>query len=166
MIEEWYDIPGFENSYKINKNADVIGPRNKILKPSLHNSGYLKLTLRKNKKSVYVMVHQLLGLTFFEGYKLNNRKIVVDHIDNNKLNNKLENLQIISFRKNVSKDRVNTTSKYTGVSKNKINNKYLVYIDTTGKSRYIGSFTNEIDAANAYNNELNKYLNNAGVTNN
>ena len=71
MVEEWYDIPGFENSYKINKNADVIGPRNKILKPSLHNSGYLKLTLRKNKKSVYVMVHQLLGLTFFEGYKLN-----------------------------------------------------------------------------------------------
>ena len=166
MIEGWYDIPGFENSYKINKNADVIGPRNKILKPSLHNSGYLKLTLRKNKKSVYVMVHQLLGLTFFEGYKLNNRKIIVDHIDNNKLNNKLDNLQIISFRKNVSKDKVNTTSKYTGVSKNKINNKYLVYINTTGKNRYIGSFTNEIDAANAYNNELNKYLNNAGVTNN
>lgn len=166
MIEEWYDIPGFENSYKINKNADVIGPRNKILKPSLHNSRYLKLTLRKNKKSVYVMVHQLLGLTFFEGYKLNNRKIIVDHIDNNKLNNKLDNLQIISFRKNVSKDKVNTTSKYTGVSKNKINNKYLVYINTTGKNRYIGSFTNEIDAANAYNNELNKYLNNAGVTNN
>lgn len=163
MIEnhEWFDIPDYINIYKINKLGEIKNSKNKIFKPSLNTSGYLKVCLSKNKNLKYFMVHQLMALTFLNNYQLGQRDFVIDHIDNNKLNNNLNNLKIVSFRENVSKNRknINSTSIYTGVSKNKLNNKYLVYINTTGKNRYIGSFDKEEDANNAYIVELNKYLN-------
>lgn len=163
--EEWFDIPNYENIYKINKKAEIKNSQERILKPSLNTSGYLKTCLTNNKVKKYFMIHQLMGLTFLKDYKLKQNKFIIDHLDNNKLNNNLENLRIVSFRENVSKDRKNKTSKYTGVSKNKINKKYLVYINTTGKNKYLGSFENEEDAAKAYNFELKKYLNNDRIAN-
>lgn len=51
-----------------------------------------------------------------------------------------------------TKDETRTygTNKYVGVTYNKTNNKYVALY----KNKYIGSFENEIDAANAYDNHL------------
>ena len=43
-------------------------------------------------------------------------KLVVDHINNDPLDNRLENLQLISHRYNLSKDKKGGSSKFTGVS--------------------------------------------------
>ena len=51
----------------------------------------------------------------FFGHVPGGYKIVVDHIDNNRLNNHVSNLQLITQRENSSKDRKNGTSQYTGV---------------------------------------------------
>jgi hypothetical protein len=50
-----------------------------------------------------------------------NKSIIIDHIDNNKLNNSRENLRIVTFSENSRnrKKRENTSSKYIGVCFNK-----------------------------------------------
>jgi ribosomal protein L15E len=61
-------------------------------------------------------------------------KIVVDHIDNNiKTDNRLENLQLITQRENVSKDIKNTSSKYIGVCWHKKAKKWRSSIQINGK---------------------------------
>ena len=90
----------------------------------------------------------------FLNHKPCGHKMVVDHIDNNKLNDKLYNLQVITNRENVSKDKKGGNSKYIGVHKEK--NKFRAAIRRDGKIKYLGLFTDEKEAAKAYQNELNK----------
>ena len=86
-------------------------------------------------------------------------KEVVDHIDNDKLNNKVENLQLTTVRYNTSKDVKNSTSKYTGVCWHKNLQKWMCQIQIKGKNQYLGIFENEIDAHNAYQKTLKKINN-------
>ena len=84
--------------------------------------------------------------------------MVVDHIDNNSLNNCLDNLQIITPRKNTSKDRKGHSSKYIGVTWHKQASKWVVHILNNNKREYLGLFEIELDAANAYKKRLNDIL--------
>ncbi len=77
---------------------------------------------------------------------------VTDHIDGNKLNNKRENLRICTVSQNAMNKRKTDslcTSLYKGVRKNR--DIWEAYIYPEGKNKHIGSFSNEIAAANAYN---------------
>ncbi len=82
-------------------------------------------------------------------------KIVVDHINNDPLNNKLYNLQLITQRENVSKDKKGT-SKYTGGSWSKTANKWTSNIRINGKIKHLGFYIKEKEAAQAYQKELTK----------
>ena len=79
----------------------------------------------------------------------------IQHIDNNKLNNRKDNLQIVTQRINNLKDSI-STSKYPGVSWEKSCNKWRAEIRIDGKNKFLGRFTQEIDAAEAYKDEFNK----------
>jgi hypothetical protein len=79
---------------------------------------------------------------------------LVDHIDNNKLNNKLNNLQLTTNRINSTKDRVGPTSKFIGVGFHKSTNKWRSRIQIDGKNIWLGVFVTEIEASNAYQNAL------------
>lgn len=161
--ELWETIPGYSR-YIISTKGRVksfnIEGNPKILKGSLHKStGYWRVSLigdngiRKSK-----CIHTLMGITFL-GYIPNGKyKLVVDHKDNNPLNNQLNNLQIISHRINSSKDR-NHTSKYIGVSWYKKSNKWLAKIRHKGKCTRLGKYDTEEEASNAYQVAL-KLLNN------
>ena len=74
---------------------------------------------------------------------------VVDHINENRLDNRRENLRILTRSKNGENKRKqeNTTSKYYGVCFKKDKKKYEVTIRHDNEPRYLGSFINEIDAA-------------------
>lgn len=86
------------------------------------------------------------------------RKYVVDHKDNNPLNDRLSNLQIITNRLNNSKDKKNKTSKFTGVSWNISTGKWRAMIYLDGKLKSLGRFIKEKDAAKAYNKALTNSL--------
>jgi hypothetical protein len=53
------------------------------------------------------------------------------------------NLQLITNKKNTSKDRKNKTSKYTGVSWHKQSNKWLAQFKENGTTKYLGTFESE-----------------------
>ena len=79
-----------------------------------------------------------------------NKEFVVDHINNIKLDNRLENLQLITQRENSSKDRKGT-SVYRGVSWAKQNKKWIAQITINKKKINLGYFTIELNASKAYN---------------
>ena len=83
----------------------------------------------------------------------NDKTILVDHVDRNGLNNTRENLRICDSSQNQANKLsfVNSSSKYKGVSWNKRENRWKVAITIYGKKYNLGSFTDESEAAKAYN---------------
>jgi hypothetical protein len=158
-MENWKTVFGFED-YQISDLGRVKSlkyNKEKILKPILNNTGYLCVNLGKKSKFKLFQIHQLVAIAFLN-HKPNGYEKVVDHINNIKTDNALINLQIISNRENVSKDS-NGISKYTGVAFNKKCKKWQSYININSKAKYLGLFKTELEASNAYQNELFK-LNN------
>ena len=164
MIEEYRPVKGYEGLYEVSnfgnvkslERTDLIGRRlkEKILKSANSiNRRYKSVVLFKEGFSMCYNVHQLVAIAFLN-HSPNGLKIVVDHIDNNQLNNRLDNLQLVTQRENMSKDRKLGTSKYPGVSWNKQANKWTSSISINGKKKHLGLFTNEIQAANYYQYEL------------
>ncbi len=169
-MEIWKDIPGYKGRYQVSSIGRVKSLKRlmnlhnsnkkrvvheKILKPS--SIGYLRVVFSTNGVYETYQVHQLVAMAFL-GHKLSGMSAVIDHIDNNPLNNNVENLQIVSHRKNTSKDKKGT-SKYTGVSWSKRENKWESCIYYNGSKRFLGYFEDEIIAAKKYNNELSKIEN-------
>jgi len=165
-MEIWKDIKGYEGLYQIsslgrvNSLSRLTNSSNRLLsektlKPTTNRKGYLQISLSKDGyKRKTITIHQLVAIAFLNHTQCG-MKTVVDHIDTNKKNNNIENLQLITNRENISKEK-RGTSKYTGVSWSKIMYKWRADIYFNGKLRYLGCFTNEIDAYDAYQKELKK----------
>lgn len=159
MIEEYREVKGYEGLYEVSNFGNVKSLKRKgckndrLLKQGI-SVRYLSVQLFKNKIAKTYNVHKLLAIAFLnhvpDGYK-----IVVDHIDNNPLNNRLDNLQLITHRENIGKD-LKGSSKYIGVSWSKSSKKWLARININGKNKHLGLFTSEIQAAKYYQYELQK----------
>lgn len=165
--EIWKPIKGFEGYYKVsncgraksvqrivkNSNTSTRIVKERILKSAIGSHGYLAVRLSKNGKTKVFTIHVLVA-TAFKDHIPNGHKIVVDHIDGNKLNNYIDNIQLITHRKNLSKDKSGYSSKYIGVCRDKTNNKWMASIGVGGKNKHLGRFDNELDAYKAYKNAL------------
>ena len=161
--EVFKDVPKYEGLYQVSNLGRVKSlkfNKEKILKPVVNSNGYLSANLYCEGKLKQKSVHQIIAITFLNHKPDGNNGLIVDHIDNDKLNNRLENLQLISNRENTSKDKKGGTSKYTGVNWNKASNKWLSQIIINGKTKYIGLFKCELPAAAAYQKELKEILTN------
>jgi hypothetical protein len=76
---------------------------------------------------------------------------IIDHIDGNGLNNQKENLRFVSNRQNAqNRHRGIKSSKFPGVCFHKKNKNWVSHIMVDGKIRHLGSFSDEKEAAKAY----------------
>ena len=149
----WKDIPEYEGLYQVNNYGLVKNKKGKYLSSFLGTTGYYGYCLYKNGKRKNYESHKLVAMSFLN-HKPCGFKIVVDHIDNNKLNNNLSNLRLVSNRENTSKHNKVKTSKYVGVCWSKKSKKWQSNIYTKGKTHQIGTFDNEEDAYEAYKKQL------------
>ena len=159
MKEEiWKDVPEYEGLYQVSdwgKVKSLKFQKERILKLTSDCNGYYHCSLWSNGNRKTFTVHILVAIAFLN-HKPNGYNIVVDHINNLKIDNRLENLQLISHRENISKDRKGGSSRYVGVYWHKAANKWHAKIGVEGKQKHLGYFFNEIEAAQAYKYALNK----------
>lgn len=163
MKEIWKDIPGYEGLYQASDLGNIRSLdrfskkghrlKGKVKKSSLNGRGYLGVTLNNLHYRRTITVHILVAMTFL-GHVPCGMKVVVDHKDNNKLNNRKDNLQLTTHRYNTSKDKVGGSSKYVGVDWFSKANKWRALIEIKGKSKHLGLFLNELDAHKAYQKAL------------
>lgn len=106
-----------------------------------------------SRKIIYL--HHLVA-----GFPLNG--YVVDHISGDSLDNRKENLRIVTRRQNACNKKVvregNKSSKYLGVTWVKNRKMWKAQIRIGNKQLFIGNFTNECDAFNAYKLEAQKWI--------
>ena len=122
----------------------------RILKPCLAGLGYFQVNLSNNGKVKKHYIHQLVAREFLENP---NDKPCIDHIDGNRTNNSLDNLRLCSYSQNNrnSSKRENTSSIYKGVCWDKSIGKWKAQIQINRRQKSLGLFTNEKEAAQAYN---------------
>ena len=92
MVEEWKDIKGYEGIYKISNLGKVVRIKGSQEHPmKIWNNGrYMEVRLSKNGKSTHFTLHRLLAVHFIPNP---NNLPFVNHIDENKLNNSINNLE-------------------------------------------------------------------------
>ena len=98
MEEVWKDIKGYEGKYQVSNYGRIRNINsNKILKPNKHKTGYLNIDLHgKNKYMPYI--HVLVANAFIEKP---NDTVEVNHIDGNKENNCVDNLEWVTKSQNI-----------------------------------------------------------------
>lgn len=115
---EMKPIKDYEDFYAISENGKVWSYRkNRFLKEIIGDGGYLQVNLFKNGSFKYFRIHRLVAEHFIKKIPSG---LTVDHIDGNKKNNSVNNLQIISRGENSYK--ANKGRKLSLATKNKISN--------------------------------------------
>jgi hypothetical protein len=172
--EVWKPIPNYEGLYEVSSLGRVKslsrkwisgngGKRNHgeiIMKPFVTGKfrNYHTLELSKDGVKKTFKVHHLVAMAFLNHIPDGTTKLVTDHINNDQSDNRLENLQIITNRQNVSKDIKNATSKYTGVSWDKHRGKWRAEIAYNKIKYRLGRFKTELEAHEAYQNKLKELI--------
>ncbi len=111
MQEIFKDIPGYEGLYQVSNLGRVrsldrtrkgaynkaIAIKGRILKSSVSNKGYELVGLCKNSVSKKKTVHRLVMLAFIPNP---NNLPIINHIDGDKLNNNISNLEWCDYKHN------------------------------------------------------------------
>lgn len=111
MKEIWKDIKNYEGLYQVsnfgeikslerkvkNRNGYVM-KKGKILKPSIVANGYLMVNLSKENKRKHFYVHKIVADTFINN---ENKLSVINHINGNKTNNRVDNLERCTYSHNL-----------------------------------------------------------------
>jgi len=104
MKEIWKSIKGYENYYEVSnignvrsidriivdKNGIIYHRKGIYLKPVKNKSGYMQVALSINNKLKSYTIHSLIAIAFIPNIK---NSPTVNHIDGNKLNNTIINLE-------------------------------------------------------------------------
>lgn len=89
-MENWKAVKGYEGLYEVSDKGRVKGlKRNRILKNIVDSLGYVRVSLCKENKPKAHKIHRLVAEHFLKPSEYK----VVNHIDGNKENNSVENLE-------------------------------------------------------------------------
>lgn len=111
-MEDSKDILGFEGFYRINISGEVYSydrylsvgrgfnrlMKGRKMRPYLGRDGYLYYLLTVNKSSVHLALHRLVAMHFIPNP---GNKKEVNHIDTNRLNNSIDNLEWVTPKENI-----------------------------------------------------------------
>jgi hypothetical protein len=160
---KFYDIKGYEGLYQVNKLGEIKSVerfqknKNKIIQEFLlrktkDNNGYERVFLSKNGKTKTYYVHRIVADNFITKIA---GKEEINHIDRDRENNNVENLEWVSHKENIihsarcgaySEKRKNNTSGYCGITFDKKDRKWKVRVTKTGARKFIGVFDTKDEA--------------------
>lgn len=158
VTEEWKKIPEYPN-YSASNLGNIRNDKYpRVLRQTYNKGKYKKVRLFNNGVAKTLLVHSLVCKAF----GIHKNGLAVNHINYDKNDNRLCNLECITTRENVKHSRANKNyySSYIGVSWYKRNQKWSATIFINKKNRFLGLFNTEIEASNAYNLALSNLNNN------
>lgn len=141
MQEIWKDVDGFNGKYRISNFGNVLSVnflntgKDKLLTPKKHHSGYLMVRLgygdkRRQKNKT---IHSLVANAFIPNP---DNKRCVNHIDGNKTNNMVDNLEWVTHKENTQHAiRIGLMNPYTHknrAGKEIYNSKPILQYDING----------------------------------
>ena len=153
-MEEYRPIKNYESTYAVSNMGNIKNiTTGLILKPSFDCRGYLHVNLYCNKKQKNYRIHRLVAKAFLGN---NNNHPQVDHINNIKTDNRVENLRWVSNGENQRNrpKRNGCSSEFLGVSFDKKHNKYLAQITINYKTKNLGLFETEEEAHEAWKSKV------------
>lgn len=158
MEEIWKDIKGYEGLYQVSNTGKIKSfrkwkkascPEEYILKPSANENGYLSVTLYKStrRKRDKFLVHRLVAAAFVPNP---NKHYYVNHIDENKQNNRADNLEWCTVQYNNTYGTARFRSMITSGNpvEQRLSNGQLLatYVSTTIAQEITGISRKEISA--------------------
>ena len=100
MEEIWKPIPGYEELYQASNLGRIKGQRGWVLKPGTDPvTGYLHVILVKEKSHKGKYVHRLVWEAFNGPIE---KGLEINHIDEDKSNNSLDNLELMTHKQNMN----------------------------------------------------------------
>lgn len=112
------DLNGYESKYKITNDGRVYSEYlGDFIKPYYSKGGYVRVKLNYGDRSKKVMMHRLVAMAFIPNPY---NKPQVDHINRNRADNRVENLQWVTAQENsqLAVERGSKDSmKYTFINK-------------------------------------------------
>ena len=111
MTEEWRDVVGYDDMYKGMYQVSNLGrirsldritvrgwhQNGRIMKTNLNSAGYMVIRLTKDGKGNTRTVHRLVALAFIDNTE---NKEFINHKDEDKTNNHVDNLEWVTAREN------------------------------------------------------------------
>ena len=169
-MEIWKEIKGYEGIYEVSNLGQVRSSfgkttevtrlnkkvvltwKQRIIKPRINNANCVLINLFKNKIKRSFNVGRLVAYTFYN-QDYNDLSKTVNHIDGNRLNNKLENLEIINLKDNIRHAFSIKTMKSKEVFIKDLNkNVLLIFKSRNLASRYFNKPTHFINHSIKSNN--------------
>lgn len=154
LLEQFAKIKEYPN-YAISNYGQVLNiMTQKYLKPCINTSGYLYVKLfANNTKRKNHSIHRLISIYFIDNPR---NYLVVDHINGNRLDNRIENLRWVSHQINSrnSRKNPNSYSLFKGVIYLKKYNRWRSRIMVNRKNYHLGYYATELEAGKAYNNYI------------
>ena len=160
ITEVWKPIDGYENKYFISNCGNVKHIKYGLKSLQADRGGYLRVGLWKNKTKKFISVHRLVANAFLPNP---DNKPEVNHIDFNRANNDVRNLEWVTTKENNIHSLSNrpkeyrlykdSTTKEKYISYNKKRKTYQVLI----KDNYHGVYKTLDDAIKVRNEKLNEY---------
>jgi hypothetical protein len=98
--EKWKYISGTNQTYQVSNLGNIKGKNKNLLKPTIMKIGYSRVVISLgNRKVLPKYTHHLVVQEFYN-HNFRNKSLVINHINGNKLDNRLDNLEIVSRKEN------------------------------------------------------------------
>lgn len=154
MREEWKPIAGYEGLYKVSNLGRVCNTQ-KVLKQTVSRKGYARVGLHKNGNLKTIEIHRLVAQAFLDNP---NGFPEVNHKDENKLNNMVENLEWCTRKHNVTygnrqKKATETKNRKCLTRQGRIERIKAIFDDISAQSSI------DCEMIDKYKKELNNLLN-------
>ena len=182
MEEEWKDIPELKGKYQVSNYGRVKSLKRTIEYNRMRSNGVIhkqtnsypeKILKTQKDKEGYPHLIANVGYKARKGFKIHQlvwdlfngadrTNLDIDHIDNNRKNNNINNLQLLSHRENTTKG-YDKKRKYRFAGIRRKGNKYMSRIWIKGKGEiHLGSYSSDVEAGLAYLKAKLKYTGELG----
>lgn len=148
MEEIWKDIEGYEGLYQVSNLGRVHSLyRNIILKGFIDQDGYRLVTIYKNNTKSNKTIHRLVAQAFIPNPE---NKSHVNHIDEDKTNNRVDNLEWMTAKENINhgthNERVSKTMSIPIIATNLKTGESQEFYGSCECARQLGLYQQHISA--------------------